>query len=144
MNTFQYISTNHLRWWESFLVFFILFYFYLFIFCRYRRACTSTRTRFLCCYVYIFFSFWDVKFAVWLLSGMCDKPLRGCRLTDRGSVHTLPVLTMISGGCWCDLCLMGRSSKLQPGTMRGQTNTPTLPKSMKSDKTQERKIRLEN
>lgn len=32
MNTFQYISTNHLRWWESFLVFFFILFYFSFIY----------------------------------------------------------------------------------------------------------------
>lgn len=79
-----------------FLFYFIFIYLFFAAIDEHARAHARVSSAAMCTF---FFSFWDVKFAVWLFSGMCDKPLRGCRLTDRGSVHTLPVLTMISGGC---------------------------------------------
>lgn len=81
----------------SFFFYFSFIYLFFAAIDEHARAHARVSSAAMC--TFIFFFFWDVKFAVWLFSGMCDKPLRGCRLTDRGSVHTLPVLTMISGGC---------------------------------------------
>lgn len=88
MNTFQYISTNHLKMVG--VVFFFVFWLIEYICTRaHTRARaytdTDTHTHFLCCLcVWILF---EVKIAFWFFPGV-QQFWQSCRLTDRGSVHT--------------------------------------------------------
>lgn len=132
MNTFQYISTNNLRWRESWVFLF---------FADIQGDRARTRAHIPCAAACIFLY---IKIAIWLFPGVWSS---FDKAADWQIVApcTLAVLTMITGGCWCDLCLMGRSSKLQPGTMRGHTDSSALPKSMKSDQRKEgNKLDFEN
>lgn len=110
MNTFQYISTNH-RKMKAVVCVCVCACFsettdVHFLSCRYKDSFSD---------IFFFFRGWrgGMVFLFW-----CATVLTKLQ-TDRSRARrALAVLTMITGGCWCDLCLMGRSSKLQPGTMR--------------------------